>query len=614
VLVETPKAAVKTAMPMEGISVAELRSDVNLQLALRGGVAESLDVTTDDVQIASMSATTRRRLAVGVSVEFEVAIPEASVGAVVAMTEKIAMQATTFDAFIKAEAADLGVLDLVASLVVQAAAITAVQATIKMLPATYVATATLPASAIPTFAPTSTKVMTAPPGTSENEMAHEGLVTPHALQPASVTTAVAVVVGCLAGVLLLWTIARRCCRKQARPQIHHEVAGGGEKLGERTMKKACAVDVPGLWRFLPVALKRARQVKPTASSTAPDDEEKETTRTVQTGPIPRTSICARTFDGMAAAVRKVSSFEIVQYDVDDETDYGRGRRLRVMAPITRNVVDVDGDNHGIHGGGATNTPVVGIGIKQSAKNPGPLSTPRSMPPTALPRGMQSNGSRLAGLPALRRITGVEGKSSSLLPIVVPPSVHGAHENPLRAASISRLVQSESNDAGPTNGTGPVDISSSSDDGSGVVNGSSDIADVDSDGLEDRGFQAGGHSECFSNTRAQTSITSDIAASANFDVDTLLIEAKGTGGNPIEAFSVDEYDFDEYDFEGYDFESVSHAPDHTASEGAGGVNSTMMDVDELLAELNEESAANDQVQAFDFDTSCREHQPRDVYHL
>ena len=168
VLVETPKAAVTATLPMTGVSAAELLADANLQLALRGGVAQSLGVNTSFVVIASVTAAARRLSAApptrrhrhrrlsgsGVSVAFEVELATADAGAVAEMAEKVSTQAATFHAFVKASAAELGVLDAVADLVVDAAAVTTEQAVTKTLPAAYDVTATLAPHLIPTAAPT----------------------------------------------------------------------------------------------------------------------------------------------------------------------------------------------------------------------------------------------------------------------------------------------------------------------------------------------------------------------------------------------------------------------------------------------------------------------------
>ena len=168
VLVETPKAAVTATLPMTGVSAAELLADANLQLALRGGVAQSLGVNTSFVVIASVTAAARRLSSApparrhhrrrmsgsGVSVAFEVELATADAGAVAEMAEKVSTQAATFHAFVKASAAELGVLDAVADLVVDAAAVTTEQAVTKTLPAAYDVTATLAPHLIPTFAPT----------------------------------------------------------------------------------------------------------------------------------------------------------------------------------------------------------------------------------------------------------------------------------------------------------------------------------------------------------------------------------------------------------------------------------------------------------------------------
>jgi len=136
-LVETPKAAVVTTMTMYGITAEAIRVDLNVQLALTNGVATSVQVEAADVTLLGAQETTsRRRLSTmpqdygsvqeygsfedeeaaaitdGVSVSFEIALEHAHNGTVAAMTEKVAVQATTFGTFAQAAAAELGVLDL----------------------------------------------------------------------------------------------------------------------------------------------------------------------------------------------------------------------------------------------------------------------------------------------------------------------------------------------------------------------------------------------------------------------------------------------------------------------------------------------------------------------
>jgi hypothetical protein len=222
-MVEVPKAAVTTAMPMQGISVEDLAGDVNLQLALRGGVADSLGVETDDVKIASMTATTRRRLSAGVEVVFEVAIAEASAGAAAEMKAKIETQAETFDTFIKAKAADLGVLDSVATLVVEAAAISTEQAVTKTLPASFDATDELPAAAIPTFAPTPAKLSVT--------------LAPKAAAPAAAGLGAGAMAGAaVAAVLVLLGLLvykRQKAKKSRRPSVYAEGMGGKPAAGKQ---------------------------------------------------------------------------------------------------------------------------------------------------------------------------------------------------------------------------------------------------------------------------------------------------------------------------------------------------------------------------------------------
>jgi hypothetical protein len=141
-LVETPKAAVTVAMPMTGLTVQDLTTNLNLRLALRTGVATSLSVLVSDVSIKAMSNSTARRLNEGVTVEFEIAIADADDGAVAEMEEKVDVQADTFEGFVQASAADLGVLADVASLSIESTAVTATQATVESLPLDFVATAT----------------------------------------------------------------------------------------------------------------------------------------------------------------------------------------------------------------------------------------------------------------------------------------------------------------------------------------------------------------------------------------------------------------------------------------------------------------------------------------
>ena len=165
-VVETPKAAVATSMRMTGVSAEALAADSNLQLALRGGVASSLGVTVAGVKITSVTAAAQRRLGVdddslrrlssGVNVAFEVAIPTADVGAVAAMSEKVATQAATFATFVQAEAAALGVLDALQDLEIDSSGITTAQATTKSLPTSFSPTTQLSASELPTWAPTPT--------------------------------------------------------------------------------------------------------------------------------------------------------------------------------------------------------------------------------------------------------------------------------------------------------------------------------------------------------------------------------------------------------------------------------------------------------------------------
>ena len=89
-------------------------------------------------------------------VDFEVAIASTDSGAIVAMSERVSTQSRTFVTFIQASAAELGVLDSVSSLTVQANDISTFQAQAKVLPQTYNAMAVLPAADIPTYAPTPT--------------------------------------------------------------------------------------------------------------------------------------------------------------------------------------------------------------------------------------------------------------------------------------------------------------------------------------------------------------------------------------------------------------------------------------------------------------------------
>jgi len=143
VVVETPAAAVLATLPIAGVSVAELSSNLNLQLALRSGVANALRIIVTDVLIKSMVALGRRRLGngvAGVTVEFEITLVQIDMatkdgkGAVDEMTDKVATQAQTFDSFIKASAASLGVLDQMDQMSVDIGAITMKQGTVKSLP------------------------------------------------------------------------------------------------------------------------------------------------------------------------------------------------------------------------------------------------------------------------------------------------------------------------------------------------------------------------------------------------------------------------------------------------------------------------------------------------
>jgi hypothetical protein len=142
-VVETPAAAVLVTMPIVGVQLAQLSINPNVQLALRSGMANSLRVLVTDVLINSMVTLHRRRLgtaAVGVTVEFEITLVQIDMttnygeGAVNEMADKVAMQEPTFDAFIKASAASLGVLDQLDQMSVDIGAITMKQETTKSLP------------------------------------------------------------------------------------------------------------------------------------------------------------------------------------------------------------------------------------------------------------------------------------------------------------------------------------------------------------------------------------------------------------------------------------------------------------------------------------------------
>jgi hypothetical protein len=163
VLVDVPAAEVAAVMPIAGVNAAQLAAEFNMQLALRSGLAASIGVVTDDVTITSMSAAlpgqASRRLAGdalsndtaskfpteshGTIVEFAIATTDVSVESAADMEVRIEMQAPTFDAFVQASAASLGVLGLFEGMRIDSDSVTMEQGTVKSLPDEFVATTPL---------------------------------------------------------------------------------------------------------------------------------------------------------------------------------------------------------------------------------------------------------------------------------------------------------------------------------------------------------------------------------------------------------------------------------------------------------------------------------------
>jgi hypothetical protein len=171
-LVRSPAAAVTVTVLLGGLMTLDLTG--NLRLALRTGVANALGAALGGVSIRSVRDSTARRLSEGVTVEFEVAIVDGSAGAVAAMEERVRTQADTLIGFVRASAAELGVLTptMVAWLTIDPAEVTVTQATVASLPESFVATATLPPT--PAANSTATTGPAAAPGTHYGELFGEG--------------------------------------------------------------------------------------------------------------------------------------------------------------------------------------------------------------------------------------------------------------------------------------------------------------------------------------------------------------------------------------------------------------------------------------------------------
>jgi hypothetical protein len=149
-LVEEPQQALKVTLSFSGPQQSEVLNDQNVQLALRGGLAQALALSTSSVTILSLVANGHMRLLTGTSTKVAFKIrPEAEYdGSVQEIWARIFVQKYQFSAYFRASAADLGVLPITQGIQIDNQVLVE-QATLYSLPYSYNSSVVPPAPTPP---------------------------------------------------------------------------------------------------------------------------------------------------------------------------------------------------------------------------------------------------------------------------------------------------------------------------------------------------------------------------------------------------------------------------------------------------------------------------------